>query len=49
MLALGILLLGLVLVWFYVGLRDYLFVTRLTRVIREIRSAQKEIEKRITG
>jgi hypothetical protein len=44
-----ILLLGLVLAWFYIGVRDYLFVTRLARIVREIRSEQKEIEKRITG
>jgi len=37
------------LAWLYVALRDYLFTTRLTHSIREIRRQERELEERITG
>jgi hypothetical protein len=47
--ALESILIVLALLWLYVGVRDYLFVSRLSKSIREIRAAEKEIEKRITS
>ncbi len=35
--------------WMYVGITDYLFARRLGRQVREIRAAEKELEKRIMG
>ena len=42
-------LLILALIWLYVGVRDYRFMTKLARQIREIRSVQSELAKRIGG
>ena len=42
-------LLILALVWLYVGVRDYQFMTKLARQIREIRSVQSDLVKRIGG
>ena len=42
-------LLILALVWLYVGVRDYQFMTKLARQIREIRSVQSDLAKRIGG
>jgi len=42
-------LLILVLIWLYVGVRGYWFMTKLARQIREIRSVQSELAKRIGG
>src|SRR4029077_5863006 len=33
--------------WLYVGVTDYLFARRLGKQVREIRAAEKELEKRI--
>jgi len=41
---LGLLLLTLG--WFYVGLRDYRFTTRLARQIKEVREAEAELMKK---
>src|SRR5271169_6124038 len=35
--------------WLYVGVVNYLFASRLGRQVREIRKAERELEKRITG
>ncbi len=35
--------------WLYVGISNYLFATRLRRSVKEIRSAEKELEKRISA
>lgn len=47
--ALELLLLALTLVWLYVGVSDYRFTRRMTKLIKEARAAEREIEKRITG
>ena len=44
-----IVVLVIALAWLYVALRDYLFTTKLTRAIADIRRQEMEIEKRITG
>src|SRR2546425_12519720 len=44
-----VLLLILSAAWLYVGVRNYLFSTRLGRQIREVRAEERKIEKRITG
>ena len=44
-----ILLMILAAAWLYVGVVNYLFATRLRRTVREIRTAEKELEKRIFG
>ena len=44
-----VVVLAIALAWLYVALRDYLFTTKLTRAIKEIRRQEREIEKRITG
>jgi hypothetical protein len=44
-----IVLMIMVSAWLYVGLSNYLFVKRLRRNVGEIRAAEKELEKRITG
>lgn len=35
--------------WLYVGVANYLFATRLGRQVAELRAAERELEKRITG
>jgi type III secretory pathway component EscU len=35
--------------WLYVGITDYLFARRLGKQVREIRAAEKELEKKIMG
>ncbi len=35
--------------WLYVGLSNLLFARRLRRTVREIRAAEQELEKRLTG
>lgn len=35
--------------WLYVGVVNYLFAARLGKQIREIRAAEREMEKRIVG
>jgi type III secretory pathway component EscU len=35
--------------WMYVGITDYLFARRLGKQVREIRAAERELEKRIMG
>lgn len=42
-------LIGLSLVWLYVGLSDYRFVSRLTRSIRLVREKEVRIEAEISG
>jgi len=42
-------LLALSAAWLYVGLVNYLFSTRIGKQVREIRAAEQELEKRITG
>ncbi len=44
-----IVLMILVCAWLYVGVSNHLFAMRLRRSVREIRAAEKELEKRITG
>jgi hypothetical protein len=38
---------GLALVWLYVGARDYLFSTRLRKVVKRARSDEKELARRL--
>ncbi|MDA4128154.1 MAG: hypothetical protein OK422_01610 [Thaumarchaeota archaeon] len=35
--------------WLFVGLRDYFFMTRISKQIKEIRAQEAEIGKRIKG
>jgi hypothetical protein len=49
LIATQVLLIILVAAWLYVGVANYLFASRLGRSIREIRTAERELEKRITG
>jgi len=42
-------LLALSAAWLYVGVVNYLFSTRIGKQVREIRAAERELEKRITG
>ncbi len=42
-------LVALTLVWLYVGVRDYLFTKRMAKAIKEARTLEKDIEKRIKG
>jgi hypothetical protein len=37
----------LALAWLYVGARDYLFSTKIKKVVREARLNEKELEKRL--
>jgi hypothetical protein len=34
--------------WLYVGVRDYLFTKRMDKAIREARTLEKEIQKRVS-
>ena len=45
--ALEVVLLVVVLVWFLVGLREYLFTVRLTKQVREIRRLEDEFAKKL--
>ncbi len=49
LIAAQIVLIVLVGAWLYVGVVNYLFSSRLGKTVREIRSAEKELERRITG
>jgi preprotein translocase subunit SecE len=42
-----VVVLMLALAWLYVGGRDYLFSTRIRKVVREARTSEKELEKRL--
>ncbi len=42
-------LLALSAAWLYVGTVNYLFASRLGKQVREIRAAERELEKKITG
>jgi hypothetical protein len=44
-----IVLSALTLLWLYVGLRDFLFTRRMSKVIGEIRLLERDVEKRIAG
>ena len=44
-----ILLVVLVGAWFYVGVQNYRFATRMQERIREIRAGEIELEKRVFG
>ena len=44
-----ILLIVLVGAWFYVGVTNYLFATRMQKRVREIRAGETELEKRVFG
>lgn len=44
-----IVLIVLTFAWLYVGVINYLFSSRLGRMIRNARAAEKELGKRITG
>ena len=39
----------LVLLWLYVGIRDFLFTRRMSKAIGEIRALERDIEKRIAN
>jgi hypothetical protein len=47
--ALELLLTVLALVWLYVGVRDYRYVARLARSIRQARALESAIEREISG
>jgi len=47
--AVQLVLVVLTLLWLYVGVRDYMFTSRMTKAIKEARELEREIEKRITG
>lgn len=49
LIVLEILLLALSAAWLYVGVVNYLFASRLGKQVKEIRSAENELLKRITG
>jgi len=42
-------LLILVMLWLYVGLRDFLFTSRMNKAVREIRALEKDIEKQVVA
>ncbi len=44
-----VLLIALTAVWLYIGVRDYLFTRRMAKSIKEARSLEKGIEKKVTG
>jgi len=44
-----ILLIVLVGAWFYVGVTNYRFATRMQKRVREIRAGEAELEKRVFG
>ena len=45
--AVEVVLTALALVWLYVGVNDYLFTARISRLIRRARTLEKEIEKEV--
>ena len=49
LLVLEVLILGLTLVWIYVGALNYLYYTRLAKSIKLIRAKEDELLKRIEG
>ena len=49
LLASEVLILLLTVAWLYVGAINYLFSTRLSRQVKEARTREQELEKRITG
>jgi hypothetical protein len=44
----GIFLILISAVWLYVGVTNYIFVSRLTKQIKEIRMLQKQLEQKIS-
>lgn len=44
-----ILLVVLVGAWFYVGVQNYLFATRMQKRVKEIRAGEAKLEKRVFG
>ncbi len=46
LMATEVVVLALTLAWLYVGVRDYLFVRRLARQVKEIRSAEANVAKK---
>ncbi len=44
-----LLLVVLAILWLYVGATDYLFTRKMTKAIKEARSLEKELEKKIAG
>jgi hypothetical protein len=49
LMATEVVLLAIVLLWLYVGVRDLIFVSRLSKQIEEIRKLQRQIEDRISA
>jgi type III secretory pathway component EscU len=49
LIAVEVVVLLLACAWLYVGIMNYLFAARLGRQIKEIRAAEREIERKITG
>ncbi len=42
-----VLLVALTAIWLYIGVRDYLFTRRMAKSIKEARSLEKDIEKKV--
>jgi hypothetical protein len=49
LIAVELVLTALALVWLYVGLRDYIFVTKLARSVGRARLLEKQIEREISS